>query len=169
MYDTCLAQIFFLNCKSLIITFNELSPFYIVTKCGAENRTASVDMRVKVTQIHRHRRSITMAANRHSPRTTTSSSSLLLREVIFLSSLRIHIRSDRVLWNGDSPGFGRVPFSTRMSSSSADKRQLDCRSCTTMSCRRVRSMASFGCLMWVGPGRFIHSNQARRPLIHSLT
>lgn len=109
--------------------------FHPVTKFGAEKRTARVDITVKVTQIQRHRRSITMAANRHSARTTTSSSSRLHRVVNFLSSFKIDKRSDLVLRNGESPGFGTAPFSIRMSSSNSSpgRRHLDCRSCTTMS------------------------------------
>lgn len=128
-------------------------------------------MTVKVTQIHKHRRSITMAANRHSPRTTTSSSSLLHRVVIFLSSFNIERRSDFVLRNGDSPDLGSAPFSIRISSSKSrpDSIHLDWRSWTTMSWSRVLSIVSLVCLFCACPGRFIHRSQARRPFTHSLT
>ena len=160
------------------INKHEWNVHHQTTNDGAEKRTAKVDTKVKVTLIHRQSRSMTVAANRHSQRSSISSSSLRHLYVILFNSLSIDINSGLELitlkvvslWFGIDVTI--VPFSNRISSSVSmmlAKRFRDCWSCTIASLWRERSTISFwGSLLRLS-GFFISRRYANHPLIYFFT
>jgi len=65
---------------------------YKTIRCGAEKRTASVNMTVNEVNVHRQNLSITIAAYFHSPVSSERSSSARIFSVTVLSSPRIASR-----------------------------------------------------------------------------